>query len=76
LIVVKRDGINKRRQCQNDHIFLTTEIITQEFLPEKPKREKRKAPQKKSYSPSEDAWGIKVTKDSPDWLKDIVLKIA
>jgi hypothetical protein len=74
--VIKRDGINKRRQCQNNHIFLTTEIITQEFLPEKPNRKRRPRAMKQSYSPPEKAWGIKVTKNSPDWLKDIALKIA
>lgn len=77
----------RRRTCQCDTSWFTKEIRSSKEWPyvdprikAKPKPKKRKKPiaktEKPSFTPAQEKWGIKITKESPAWLKKIALALT
>jgi hypothetical protein len=78
------DGIERRRVCKNKHAYFTIEIIDRKAqrppkkekppkIPKPPRPLKIESP---AYSPALEQWSLKVTKESPDWLKAVALKLG
>ena len=75
----------RRRSCQCDTTWFTKEIRSSKDWPYVDPRTKAKPRAKKKpvaqtdtpgFAPAQEKWGIKITKDSPSWLKKIALALT
>jgi len=73
----------RKRKCACEGAWFTKELRIAGTWPyidpriKKPKSKKPKPePEPQPYTPAVEAWGIKVTKESPEWLKRIALTLG
>jgi hypothetical protein len=70
----------RKRKCDRGHSFVTEEKKVEVWPYIDPRRKTKKPKAKKKpaapvYTPAE-KWNLAVTKDSPMWLKNIVLQLG